>query len=274
MENYLKKVLITKGLDDPIAFAKAQQRIAELEEKRIDSFNEFGPLHERYLVINDLLLGAYENAGDTLNQIEAAETSYQALVHLLGKENQESSKAYIALGRAYLQDGQIKEAQEVCDYVLKAAIGERDDYSWELYVDTLSLHADILFVKGNHHEELRYRKHLYDIANQHFGIADERTVLLRVALAYCLEKLRRFKEASEHYVVVRAYMEQDRTFATDAEKIGLTVHLARCYYMIGQKDDARQIYGWAYSLARRTYGPSSALTKKTLRILKHINRLG
>ena len=62
--------------------------------------------------------------------------------------------------------------------------------------------------------------------------------------------------------------------ATDAEKIGLTVHLARCYYMIGQKDDARQIYGWAYSLARRTYGPSSALTKKTLRILKHINRLG
>ena len=273
MENYLKKVLITRGLDDPITFAKAQQRIAELEEKRIDSFNEYGPLHERYLVINDLLLGAYANAGDTINQIETAETSYKAHVHLLGTNNQESYQAYLTLGRAYLQDGQVKEAQEISDWVLRVAIGEQGNYSWELYVDTLSLHADILFAKGNYHEELRYRKHLYDIANQYFGIADERTVLLRVALAYNLEKLRRFKEASEHYVVVRAYMEQDRTFGTDAEKIGLTVHLARCYYMLGQKDDARQIYGWAYSLARRTYGPSASLTKKTLRILKRVNRI-
>ncbi|MFA7559924.1 MAG: tetratricopeptide repeat protein [Sphaerochaeta sp.] len=273
MENYLRKVLITKGLDDPITFAKAQQRIADLEAKQIDSFNEYGPLNEHYLVITDLLLGAYANAGDTINQIETAETSYHAHVNLLGQDNQESYQAYLALGRAYLQDGQINEAQGVSDWVLKTVIGEQANYSWELYVDTLSLHADILFAKGNHLEELRYRKHLYDIANRHFGIAEERTILLRVALAYCYEKLRRFKEASEHYVVIRAYMEQDPTFATDAEKIGLTVHLARCYYMMGLKDDARKIYAWAYSLARRTYGPSSTLTKKTLRILKRVNRL-
>ena len=105
MENYLKKVLITKGLDDPIAFAKAQQRIAELEEKRINSFNEYGPLHERYLVINDLLLGAYESR--RYAQPDKCGTSYQVTAW----QRKPWLQSIYRSGRAYLQDGRDQSSE-------------------------------------------------------------------------------------------------------------------------------------------------------------------
>ena len=57
-------------------------------------------------------------------------------------------------------------------------------------------------------------------------------------------------------------VEMETDFATEAEKIGLMVHIGRCYRKMGKHADAAVLYHWAHRHATKHFGQGSPLVRK------------
>ncbi len=267
MENYFARLLLANELDDPITFAKVQQEIAELEKKRIAQFNEYGPLNPTYVTLLGELNMAYLKARDTSNELESAQQIYQSAEALYGKTDDRTIEALIALASSYLDDGQIDEAQGIVTTLLAMDWAEEKGPSYDLYLDTLATQADIHHAKEDFIQELKLRTQVWKTLEEFNGTASVQTMLARLAVGICLEHLKRYAEALDHYLVIRAFLDAEPEFANDAEKIGLMAHIARCLRKTGRLEDSRVAYRWASDEAVNKFGHSSAIAQKMKKIV-------
>lgn len=270
MENYFTRLLLTSELDDPVHFAQVHQTIMELEKKRVAHFNEHGPANSHYVNLMGELNMAYLHANDTANELAVAKQIFETTRNLYGEDDEITIEAHIALANSYLDDGQDTEAQTITTELLKRDWTEEDGPSYDLYMDVICLQADIHHSKELFTKELPLRKHVLSIFEEFEGSADSQTIMARVALGYCLEKMKRYKEALGHYIVVRAFLDADKDFSTTAERIGLMAHIAHCYQRIGKAEESRLAYRWALNEAVAQYGHGSPLVTKIQRITKKI----
>ena len=266
MENYFSKLLLTSELDDPIYFAKVHHEIAELEKQRVAHFNEFGPINSEYITLMGELNMAYLRANDSINELEVAQQIYEATLALYGEDNDLTVEAQIALASSYLDDGRNKEAQDIATSLLKRNWSAEKGPAYDLYLDTISLQADIHHKKELYDKELTLRLHVMGILEEFGGSANNQTIMARTAVAYCLERTKRYREALDHYIVIRSYLDAEKTFSTDAERIGLTAHIARCFRKIGKIEDSKISYQWALKESIELFGHASPLTIKMKRL--------
>ncbi|MGE4583237.1 MAG: tetratricopeptide repeat protein [Sphaerochaeta sp.] len=267
MENYFARLLLTSELDDPIYFAKIHQQIADLEKKRVKQFNEQGPMNQAYLLVLNALNMAYLQARDTEKELEIAQQIYATNQSLYGDEHEYTLEALLALGLSYLDDGQAEEALGIATSLLEKPWTETLGESYDIYLDVLGFQGDIYHAKKLYDKELLIRKHVLSLLEELGGSTSEQAVLARCAVAYCQEKLKKYKDALSHYLVIRSFLEAEPEFATEAEKIGLLVHIGRCYRKLGDFEDSKAIYHWAYRQANTHYGPASSLTQKMKRLM-------
>lgn len=267
MENYFARLLLANELDDPITFAKVQQEIAELEKKRIAQFNEFGPMNPTYVTLLSELNMAYLRARDTSNELESAQQIYQAAETMYGKNDDRTLEALIALASSYLDDGQMDEAQGIVTSLLEREWSEEEGPSYDLYLDSLATQADIYHTKEDFAAELKLRKQVWETLEELNGTASVQTMLARLAVAICLEHLKRYTLALDHYLVIRAFLDAEPEFANDAEKIGLIAHIARCLRKTGRFEDSKVAYRWASEEAVNKFGHTSAIAQKMKKIV-------
>ncbi len=267
MENYFARLLLTSELDDPIYFAKIHQQIADLEKQRIAHFNANGPMNAQYVVLMSELNMAYLQARDTSSELEIAQQIYQTNQNLYGDEDERTLEALVALGLSYLDDSQSEEAQGIATQLLSLSWSEENGPSYDLYIDVLCFQADIHHAKELYSQELVIRKHVLSLLEELSGSVSSQAVMARCGLAYCYEKMKKYRQALDHYLVVRSYLDNDEQFATEAEKIGLLVHIGRCYRKLGNFDDAVVLYHWAHNQANKHFGPASSLAQKMRKLV-------
>lgn len=267
MENYFARLLLTSELDDPIYFARIHQQIADLEKKRVSHFNVHGPMNQQYVTLMGELNMAYLEARDTSSELDVAQQIYQTNCTLYGQDEERTLESLLALGLSYLDDGQTAEAQGIADSLLALHWSQENGPPYDLYIDTLCFQADIQHLKQNYYQELVIRRHVLTLLEELSGSVSSQAIMARCGLAYCFEKLKKFKQALDHYLVVRSYLDSDEHFATDAEKIGLMVHIARCYRKLGNFDDAVVLYHWAHNQATKQFGASSSLAQKMKKLV-------
>lgn len=262
MENYFARLLLTSEMDDPPTFARVQQEIADLEKRRVAHFNEHGPINQEYILLLTELNAAYALARDSESEVEVAQHIYQSRRILSGDEDELTLEALLALAFSYLDDGQYDEAQSIAVMLLRLDWGEENGPGYDLYIDALALQADIKHLKKEYDDELTLRRHILALLSELTGSSSNQTIMARCAIGICLEKMKRYKEALEHYLVVRAYLDYETDFATEAEKIGLMVHIGRCYRKMGKHADAAVLYHWAHRHAKKHFGQGSVLVRK------------
>ncbi|HPZ16006.1 MAG TPA: tetratricopeptide repeat protein [Sphaerochaeta sp.] len=262
MENYFARLLLTSEMDDPPYFAKVHQEIADLEKKRVAHFNAHGPFNQEYILLLTELNAAYTRAHDTEREVEVAQHIYQSCQALNGEEDELTLEALIALAFSYLDDLQFEEAQSIATMLLRLDWGTDDGPGYDLYIDALSLQADIKHAKKEWNDELTLRTHILALLSELTGSSSNQTIMARLAMGICLEKQQRYKEALDHYLVVRSYLDYETEYATEAEKIGLMVHIGRCYRKMGNLEDSRVIYSWAHRHATKHFGQASTLSRK------------
>lgn len=262
MENYFAKLLLTSEMDDPPYFAKVHQTIADLEKKRVAHFNVHGPLNQEYILLLTELNAAYTLARDTAQELEIAKHIYQNCLALNGEDDELTIEALIALAFSYLDDGQVDQAQPIATMLLRMEWGSESGPSYDLYIDALALQADIQHEKKEYGDEQTLRTHILALLTELVGSTSNQTIMARLAMAICLEKQGRYKESLDHYLVVRSYLDYETDWATEAEKIGLMVHIGRCYRKMGNFDDSRLLYHWAHRHATKHFGQSSTLARK------------
>lgn len=270
MENYLTRLLLTSELDDPVYFAKVQQNIMELEKERVKHFNQHGPANPFYVNLMGELNMAYLHANDSANELSIAKQIYETTKNLYGSEDDLTIEAQIALANSYLDDNQTKEAQTIATELLKRDWSAEESPSYDLYMDAICLQADLHHLKELFTKELPLRKHVLGIFEEFEGSADNQTIMARVALGYCLEKMKRYRDALGHYIVVRAFLDAQKDFSTDAERIGLMAHIGHCYHKIGKDEEAKLAYQWVLNESIALFGHASPLTAKVRRITKNI----
>ena len=270
MENYLTRLLLTSELDDPIYFAQVHQNIMELEKKRVDHFNTSGPSNSSYINLMGELNMAYLHAQDPTNELAVAKQIYETTKNLYGLDDELTIESQIALANSYLDDGQNKEAQAIATSLLKREWSDEESPSYDLYMDVICLQADLHHAQELFTKELPLRKHVLGIFEEFEGSTDNQTIMARVALGYCLEKMKRYKDALGHYIVVRAFLDVEDDFSTIAERIGLMAHIAHCYHKIGKDEEARLAYRWVLNEAIARFGHGSPLTAKVKRLTKNI----
>ena len=267
MENYFARLLLSSELDDPVYFAKVHNNIAELEKKLIAHFNEHGPMNQHYVTLMGELNMAYVSSGNTARELEIAQQIYQISSSINGEENELTVEALIALALSYLDDGQLEEAQGIAKSLLERNWVDENIAYYDLYIDALCLQADIHHAKEEYLRELALREHVISLLDQFEGSVSNQSIMARCARAFCLEKLRRFNDALSDYRVIRSYLDVETDFATEAEKLGLLVHIGRCYRKIGNFSDSHAIFQWAYNEAVSRWGAASSLAKKLDRII-------
>lgn len=268
MENYFARLLLTNELEDPVHFAKVHQNLFDLEKKRIAHFNQYGPMNETYVSLMGELNMAYLAVGDTANELEAAQQMYRTDRQLYGEHDERTIASYLALGHSYLDDGQVVQASSIaCELSKRTRTGLKPPISI-ISLEVLSFQADIHHLKQEFASELELRQQVFARFTELFGSTDSQSIISRTALAICLERLRRFSLALDHYLVVHSYLDSNPDFVTEAEKIGLLVHIGRCYRRLGHFEDSRVIYRWAYSKAQKQFGPSAPLTVKMKKLMK------
>nr|WP_321304147.1 tetratricopeptide repeat protein [uncultured Sphaerochaeta sp.] len=275
MENYFARLLLSSELDDPLYFARVHQNIADLEKKRVAHFNEYGPMNQEYVLLMGDLNMAYYRAGETHKELEVAQQIYQTSQILHGDDNESTIEAMIALGNSYLDDGQSAEAQSIVVDLLNRDYTKENGPSYDLYIDSLCLQADIYHIQKKFDEELLLRQQVLTILTSFQGSTSSQSIMARCALGVCLERRYAWREALEQYRIIRSYLDIESDFASEAEKIGLLVHIARCYRKLGEVEDARTLYRWAHRKAHVYFGPASPLALKMQRLLKaaeHNNR--
>lgn len=270
MENYLTRLLLTSELDDPIYFAQIHQNIMELEKKRVAHFNQHGPANSSYVNLMGELNMAYLHANDPTNELAVAKQIYETTKNLYGSEDEITIEAQIALANSYIDDGQNKEAQIIATELLKRDWSEEESPSYDLYMDAICLQADLHHTQELFTKELALRKHVLSIFEEFEGSTDNQTIMARVALGYCLEKMKRYRDALGHYIVVRAFLDAEKDFSTDAERIGLMAHIAHCYHKIGKDEESRLAYRWVLNESIARFGHGSPLTTKVKRLTKNI----
>jgi len=268
MKNYFTRLLISSELDDPLYFARVHQNIADLEKKRVAHFNEYGPINQKYIVLMGELNMAYYRAGETQKELEIAQQIYQTSQLLHGEEDEATVEAMIALGTSYLDNGLSTEAQSIVENLLSRDFTKEDGPSYDLYIDLLCLQADIYYKRKQFDEELLIRQQVLTILTSFQGSTSSQSIMARCALGVCLEKRYAWREALEQYRIIRSYLDIETDFASEAEKIGLLVHIARCYRKLGEVEDAKTLYRWAHRKAHVYFGPASPLALKMQRILK------
>ncbi len=270
MENYLSRLLLTSELDDPIYFAQVHQNIMELEKQRVEHFNVHGPANSSYVTLMGELNMAYLQANDPANELSVAKQIYETTKNLYGLDDDLTIEAQIALANSYLDDAQNTEAQTIATALLKREWSEEDSPSYDLYMDVICLQADLHHSQELYTKELALRKHVLGIYEEFEGSADNQTIMARVALGYCLEKMKRYKEALGHYIVVRAFLDAEKDFSTQAERIGLMAHIGHCYHKIGKDEEARLAYKWVLNEAIAKFGHGSNLTIKVKKLTKNV----
>lgn len=270
MENYLTRLLLTSELDDPVYFARIHQNIMELEKRRVDHFNQKGPANSSYVTLMGELNMAYLHANDTTNELAVAKQIYETTKNLYGASDDITIEAQIALANSYLDDSQIKEAQTIVTELLKYEWSEEKSPSYDLYMDVICLQADLHHQRELFTKELPLRKHVLSIYEEFEGSAENQTIMARVALGYCLEKMKRYRDALGHYIVVRAFLDAEKDFSTDAERIGLMAHIAHCYHKIEKDEESRLAYRWVLNESIARFGHGSPLTAKVKRLTKNI----
>ena len=270
MENYLARLLLTSEMDDPVYFAQVHQNIMDLEKKRVKHFNQHGPANSSYVNLMGELNMAYLHADDPANELAIAKQIFETTRSLYGDDDDITIEAQIALANSYLDDGQNKEAQTIATKLLKRDWAEEEAPSYDLYLDVICLQADIHHFKELYTKELPLRKHVVSIFEEFEGSADNQTIMARVALGYCLEKMKRYKDALGHYIIVRAFLDAEDDFSTEAERIGLMAHIALCYQKIGKEKESEMAYRWVLNESITRYGHGSPLTKKVKRLTKDI----
>ncbi|MGE4454794.1 MAG: tetratricopeptide repeat protein [Sphaerochaeta sp.] len=268
MENYFARLLLSSELDDPLYFARVHQNIADLEKKLVAHFNEHGPMNQRYILLLGELNMAYYRAGNTQKELEIAQQIYQTSQLLRGDDDEGTIEALIALGQSYLDDGHISEAQSIVEDLLTRDYTQEGGPSYDLYLDSLCLQGDVHHMRKQYDEELLLRQQILTILTSFQGATSSQSINARCALGYCLEKRYAWRDALEQYRIVRAYLDIETDFASEAEKIGLLVHIARCYRNLGEVDDAHTLYRWAHRKAHVSFGPASPLALKMQRILR------
>ena len=270
MENYFAKLLLTSELDDPVYFAKVQQNIADLEKKRVAHFNEHGPMNQHYVHLMRELNMAYLEAKESEHELEVAQQIYQTNQVLHGETSDLTLEALLALGQSYLDNNQQEEAEGIASSLLALGWSEENGPAYDLYIDTLCLQGDIMHAKKEYAKEVVIRRHVLSLLEELSGSVSNQTIMARCALGFCLERMKNFREALEHYIVVRSYLETEPDFATEAELIGLMVHIGRCYRKIGNLEDAHVIYRWAQKKAEKQFGKASSLSQKMQRLMEMI----
>lgn len=272
MENYFRRLLLTSELHDAFTFAQVHQEIADLERELVEHFNEHGPMNPHYIYLLAELNGAYARAQNTERGLEVAQQIYQSSQILHGEKSELTIEALMGLGFSYLDDNQVGEAQSIATMLLRMPWGGDEGPSFDLYIDALALQADIKHHHGEYDDELILRKHILAMLTELSGATSGLTILARAAIGFCLEQMGNYQEALDHYLIVRSYLDYDSAFASEAEKIGLMVHIGRCYQKLGETEHSRVIYRWAHRQANRHYGKVSPLSKKTAAILRHFEQ--
>lgn len=267
MENYFARLLLASELDDPVYFAHTHNTIAKLEKKLVEHFNEHGPMNQYYVTIMGELNMAYYNLRDTARELEIAQQLYQICSSINGEESEFTIEALIALASSYLDDAQIEEAQAIATGLLERSWTENEGPSYDLYIDTLCLQADIHHAKEEYLTELPIRDHVCAILQEFEGSASNQTIMARCGRALCLEKLKLWKKALADYIVIRSYLDVEKDFATEAEKISLLAHIGRCYRKLGNHDDSLAIFQWAYRQATERWGATSIMARKLDKII-------
>jgi tetratricopeptide (TPR) repeat protein len=265
MENYFSDFLLVSELDDPVYFARIHQEIYELEKQQVALFNTVGPLSWDYIVTTSELNMAYMEAGDTRNEVTTAQQIYQGTVALEGEGSERSIEALLALGSSLLDDGRIREAQTIAAGLLRKDPFSSDadnSYDYLAYLDSLCLQADIYRKTKQTFRERPIREKVLDAYNTLNGEADDQSIMARAALATCLERKGLYEKALEHYVVIKSYLDIEKDLATDAERIGLMVHIADCYRKTGKIEDSKTVIHWAMQDASTLFGPESSLLSK------------
>lgn len=270
MENYLTRLLLTSELDDPVYFARIHQSIMELEKKRVEHFNHSGPSNSFYVNLMGELNMAYLHANDTVNELAVAKQIYETTKNLYGSSDDITIEAQIALGNSYLDDNQSKEAQTIVTELLKREWTEEKSPSYDLYMDAICLQADLHHHRELFTKELPLRKHVLSIYEEFEGSTDNQTIMARVALGFCLEKMKRYRDALGHYIIVRSFLDAEKDFSTDAERIGLMAHIGNCYHKIDKEEEAKLAYRWVLNESIARFGHGSPLTAKVKRITKNI----
>ncbi|MCK9548950.1 MAG: tetratricopeptide repeat protein, partial [Sphaerochaeta sp.] len=220
------------------------------------------PINQEYIVLLTELNAAYALARDTERELEVAQHIYQSRRLISGDDDELTLEALLALAFSYLDDGQYDEAQSIAVMLLRLDWGEDGGPGYDLYIDALALQADIKHLKKEWDDELTLRRHILALLTELTGSSSNQTIMARCAMGICLERMKRFKEALEHYLVVRAYLDYETDYATEAEKIGLMVHIGRCYRKLGKQGDAAVLYHWAYRQAKKHFGQASPLVRK------------
>ena len=158
-------------------------------------------------------------------------------------------------------------AQGIATSLLSLNWSEENAPAYDLYIDVLLFPSGYPACQRAVSAGMVIRKRVLSLLEELTGSVSSQAVMARCALAFCLEKLKRYKQALDHYLVVRSYLDSDEQFATEAEKIGLMVHIGRCYRKLGNFVDAVVLYHWAHKRADKLYGPSSSLAQKMKKLV-------
>lgn len=266
MENYLARMLLTSELDDPVFFAQVHQTIMDLEKKRVEHFNLHGPANPGYVTLMGELNMAYLQANDSTSELEVAKQIFEITKSLYGLEDEVTIESQIALANSYLDDDRNDEAQKIATELLKRDWSEKEGPSYDLYLDVVCLQADIHHKKELFTKELPLRLHVLTILEEFEGSANNQSIIARAAYGYCLEKMKRYREALDHYITIRAFLDYEKDLSTHAEKIGLMAHIGRCYHKIGKFQDSKMAYQWALRESITIFGHGSPLTVKMKKI--------
>ncbi|WP_394699383.1 tetratricopeptide repeat protein [uncultured Sphaerochaeta sp.] len=256
-------------MDNPLYFAKIHQHIYELEKQKVTLFNNKGPLNWEFITIMSELNMAYMEAKDTINEVLTAQQIYQGTVALNGKDDSLSYEAFLALGSSFVDDERLGEAQAVVTELLEknvplsdTNVDEEREFNYLTYIDTLCLQADIFNKKEDFFKEEPIRITVKEAYEEIFGTTNSQTIMARAALASCFEKQKRYREALDQYIIIRSYLDIEKDLATDAERIGLIAHIAKCFRKTGNLDDAKVAYQWALNEAVTFFGEESSIVAK------------
>jgi len=271
MTDSFSRILVCSRMDALRRFSQAQNELVQAEASEIASFNTYGPKDKRYLESLLALAEAQQTAKEFDRSLETGLTLERYLKGT-GLFDLKLENLHMIIQNELARRG-IIDADEISVSVLKElqkpVAGMWSTY-WKLKI--LSLHADILQEKGMFLSERKVREEVYRTFAKELGAELYETLLARLYLGECEERLKDWESALGDYETVYAAFQIKQLFNGIEEKTSLLAHCYRCIKNLGDEQRAVESRIWILNILKTSFPKDSRQRHDILVFMRDSNK--
>ncbi len=192
MERYSKRLILASDKSNLTEFAKRQETIFQLENAKSEAFNLVGPKNNHYIRTSNKLFDLYMEEEDYDEALEIAKEIID-----ITKNNNDiiiQTDALLNLSMAYLKNGNISKAKELCD---KYIINEENPR----FPSYCLLKANIAETLNKKDEEIKYLNKAFNHSlKNNYPLEEISNILLANAIFF--EKEKKYEKSYNLYMKI------------------------------------------------------------------------